>query len=227
MEYSELKNIIFTPFADFIDDIKKKQQGDIFPAREENGLLVRIYPNGSLDNELNRFRKNHKPILDARLLFGDFIKQLEPDLKKDIVNDIGHHIRKLIFALHKIRGEQEMNYIFPFVDEMLEYLRTLKTMLRQAPGQKQKKPYKAKYRAYGIFFYLLYEREDNKLIWGDPTAIKEKIKELGCDDVKRAAEVARGIFRRPETLDKYKLDPETARDYFHAIDLFKAKYPEG
>ena len=174
MEYSELKNIIFKPFADFITDIKKQQQADIYPGREENGQFIRIYPKGSLDHELDRLRKNLKPILDARLLIKNFIHNLDPELRRDIESNMKHQIRLLIVSLHKIRGEQEMNYIFPFIDDMLEYLRTLKNTIGPATEQqKAKKLYDSLDRARGYCLGIAFEEgKISEKLFEDKAALK-------------------------------------------------------
>ena len=217
MEYTELIKIIFNPVVNFINDIYKKlHSGGTFPIQDESGRW--IIPNGYWDHEMNRFNREHKPTLDARLLIRDFLKQLDPDIRQDIEKDMMRHIMKLIVALIKLRGEQEVNHIFPFIDGVREYLFTLKNTIEPATRQKQIKPYKSKNMAMALC--LLKAKIEGKIdttIWYD----KNKIQDLIKDKFPKASYRVYAESRNEYLWEKRHEHPENLK---YALELYNKHF---
>lgn len=213
MEYSEVKNRVIKPFADFIRDVEVKKQN--------SRMIVTVYPNGFFYHQTKKLAESHLPLIDARLMLHKHLKHPEA------IQDFNHETNNLIEIYNKKLNEPEYQNIYPDIDNIVNYLRKL---ISEKPKEK---PYKSKARAYGIALALAYL--DNKI----DDATWEKLCErqrlaknvLGIDTTgEEAAKFAAKIYPpgcipREKEIERLKEDPDCKHDLPFGRELYK-KWPD-
>ncbi len=131
MEYSELKNRLFNPFYDLINDIEAQQKR--IPVFDENSK--QIYPDGYYYQAIRKFNNSRLSLLDAQILIREFLKGQDPDIKQRIESDIQEQILYIMTRLHEIPLSIELAKLLP---KQHKYLNSLKADIQTNTLEREK-----------------------------------------------------------------------------------------
>lgn len=197
MEYSEVKNRVLKPFADFIHELKQKQIN--------SSIMLSIYPDGFFYHQTKKLAESNLPLIDAKLLLKDYCKHPEA------IQDFNHKTNSLIEIYNRMLAEPEYQNIYPDLDNIINYLRGL---IAEKP---KGKPCISVNRAKALCLIKAYQ---DGLIDTATWTSKPKFKKLVADTVKGSYKVYTES-RNAYLWDERDKHPE---DFKHALELYNKHF---
>ncbi len=212
MEYSEVKNRIFQPFADFISEVDSIRFVVIQDAGNTNKAL---YPYSAFAPMIKKFSKDHTPLIDAKQELRNFLKAADPDLKQDFSNSIIQQIDSILAGLERLSGEPDKAELVSFLNKLETYLDNIKADIQENILLITRKKPKITHNIRGIAMLLAYQNgKIDPAVWGSK---KEFI---------RFVENKFGISQGKNVYDMKgykleKLEKDCTRDYEAGLELYR------
>ena len=212
MEYSEVKNRIFQPFADFISEVENIHYRVIQDVGKTN---IALYPYSSFSPMIKKFIKNHVSVNEAKMQLRNFFKPVDPDLKQDFSNSIIQQIDNILAGLERLSGEPDKAELVSFLHKLETYLNNIKADIQENILLITSKKPKITHPIRGIAMLLAYQ--NGKI---DPVVWKSK-KEL-MRFIEKKFDISQG--KNVYDMKGYKLEKlekDCPQEYEAGIELYR------